>query len=186
MSGKPQPKPKHVDEALTRARAIPPKIGKCGEKTVVGNKQLAHHDFAAVKAKADAGLALSLRELAVRTGFGYTQVRGWTLLGLPLFQRKIFWSDFLAWKATRLETALAANNGPKQPLTPTGKPDDEINLDSPTKVSRARGVPSRRHSEMSWAQICHRAALWKEMTGCDTRPRCRPLHEAGDRLPLGS
>jgi hypothetical protein len=109
-----------------------------------GNRQLAHIDFATIKAKSDVGLALNLRELSVRTGFGYTQVRRWILVGLPVFHGKVFWGDFVAWKAQRLGLNLASQaiqNRPTPPVVETiARPAKEI---SPARSSRGQG----RHLE---------------------------------------
>jgi len=70
----------------------------------MSDKQLSQIDFKQVRAKADSGQALSLRELATVTGFGYTQVRGWSKSGLPVFYGRVFYQDFLNWKQKVLES----------------------------------------------------------------------------------
>lgn len=108
------------------------------------NKQLAHQDFMELKLKADAGKALNLRELSILTGFGYGKVRTWAQRGLPVFEGKIFWSDFLAWKASRLASAPGSVDGSHQPPQPAGKSEARMaKQGSPPGASRARG----RHLE---------------------------------------
>lgn len=48
--------------------------------------------------KAARGLALTLTELAVATGYGYSTVRAWKPQGLPLVGGKITKAEALEWR----------------------------------------------------------------------------------------
>ncbi len=46
----------------------------------------------------DCGFVLSLRELAVATGYSYSSFRGWKRMGLPILSGRVTWDDFQSWK----------------------------------------------------------------------------------------
>lgn len=68
------------------------------------NKQLARVNPGVVQAKIDSGRPLTLAELAVHTGYGYSTVRGWDWL--PMLDGKVFYDDFVI--ARRRVTGLEA------------------------------------------------------------------------------
>ena len=76
--------------------------------TLTRDKQLAHVDVRAALFKRDNGMALSLAEIAVVSGYNYLEIRR---MKLPLFHAKISWPDFLAEKRRRL-TAVAEGSPP--------------------------------------------------------------------------
>lgn len=101
------------------------------------NKQLAGLLFENVRAKADKGLALNLREVAIVTGYGYRQVRDWNL---PLLSGKITWTEFIAWKASRLVLAQGQQTAPHPESIPADKSGaPRSRHGSPASSSRVRG-----------------------------------------------
>lgn len=72
------------------------------------NKQLKAIDAKVVAAKVNAGKALTLAELSVHIGVGYSQVRAWKL---PLLAGKIFYDDFTLWRRRK----LGLESGPQTP-----------------------------------------------------------------------
>lgn len=62
------------------------------------------------------GYALTLLELAVKTGYSYTTVRSWQLRGLPVLDGKVTFEDFQIWK--RRQTGLESS--PQKPSHPRG------------------------------------------------------------------
>ena len=82
------------------------------------DKQLSDLNRATVMALVDAGFPLSLRELAVATGYSYTSVRGWKGMGLPILSGRVSWEDFLAWKRIKLglESSRPAAANPQPPV----------------------------------------------------------------------
>lgn len=68
------------------------------------DKQLSNIRLESVIAKIAAGLTINLKELSVRTGINYTEVRAWrhAVPPLPLIGGKLFYEDFLLWKARKL------------------------------------------------------------------------------------
>jgi len=64
-------------------------------------KQISHIKLEDVNAKVEAGFALSLMELAVKTGYSYSKVREWPWCGMSLLDGKITFADFEAWKKQR-------------------------------------------------------------------------------------
>lgn len=63
--------------------------------------------FDAVMEKVSRDQALTLKELAVWTGFSYSSVRAWG--DLPIINRRIFPQDFILWR--RRKSGLGFENG---------------------------------------------------------------------------
>jgi len=61
------------------------------------DKQLSTQDRDEVMWKAQNGLALSLKELSVASGYGYSQWRSWKVQGLPLIAGKIPLKKAVEW-----------------------------------------------------------------------------------------
>ena len=61
------------------------------------DKQLSTQDRDEVMWKAQNGLALSLKELSVASGYGYSQWRSWKMQGLPLIAGKIPLKKAVEW-----------------------------------------------------------------------------------------
>lgn len=73
-------------------------------------KQLESLDRYAVFEKVGRNEALTLKELAVWTGFGYSEVRTWRgEWNFPLFHGRIFPEDFTLWRQGNL--GLRSENG---------------------------------------------------------------------------
>lgn len=90
---------------------VPPRI--------VYDKKLRRIDVRAALFKRDNGVALNLGELAVVSGYDYkSQVRKWPKLEhdpLPLFEGKITWPEFQAWKRRRQRAARKAPQAGESP-----------------------------------------------------------------------
>jgi hypothetical protein len=61
------------------------------------DKQLSTQDRDEVMWKAQNGLALSLKELSVASGYGYSHWRAWKAQGLPLIAGKIPLKKAVEW-----------------------------------------------------------------------------------------
>lgn len=62
------------------------------------SKQLSSIDAKLVSAKVETGFPLTLKELAIASGYSYEIVRRWKGRGLPILDGKITFADFLTWK----------------------------------------------------------------------------------------
>ena len=71
------------------------------------NNQLSKVSIEGVQFKIDNGLALTAKEIAVKTGYCYHVVLSWKL---PLLSGKITWEDFQTWKMRRI--GLEASHTP--------------------------------------------------------------------------
>lgn len=74
------------------------------------DKQIQDIEFEKVRRRVDAGNALTLKQLAVYTGYSYSTVTNWPKRKdspLPLLNGRVFVEDFILWRArvTGLETA---------------------------------------------------------------------------------
>ena len=63
----------------------------------MSDKQLSKKDREEVMWKAKNGLALTLKELSVVSGYGYSQWRSWKAQGLPLIAGKIPLKKAIEW-----------------------------------------------------------------------------------------
>jgi hypothetical protein len=79
-----------------------------------------------IRLRANLGLALNRRELAIATGYGYSTVRAWCEKGMPLIDGRITMRDAMAWrkrheKAMRLESQSQIPTVLHHPLLTSGK-----------------------------------------------------------------
>lgn len=79
----------------------------------MSDKRLSNVDRDEVMWKAKNGLALTLKELAIATGYGYSQWCTWKAQGLPLLAKKITLRKALAWlEGLALETSEDQSQAP--------------------------------------------------------------------------
>lgn len=86
----------------------------------MSEKRLSKLDAEEVRAKAERNESLTLKELAVWTGFSYGVVRSWQnerFPFLPVLNGKIFPEDFVLWRRRRtgLESVLGNGAHPQMP-----------------------------------------------------------------------
>lgn len=91
-------------------------------------KQLHCTDPKIIRAKAERNEALTLKELAIWTGFSYTFVRNWRGLyaDFPMFAGRIFPADFTLWRQKRLGLRSSPDTATRQPKKGAGKSDESL------------------------------------------------------------
>jgi hypothetical protein len=81
-----------------------------------------------IHCRAKLGLALNLKHLAVATGYGYSTVRSWRDMGMPLLDGKITVKDALSWRkeheATQRESRPLTRTVLHHPLLAAGRCDE--------------------------------------------------------------
>ena len=75
----------------------------------------------AVNTKVAFGFGLTLKELAVKTGYSYETARKWKGQGLPLLSGKITYEDFLVWKARHMGLESAPRKNERSRASIVGK-----------------------------------------------------------------
>lgn len=89
-------------------------------------KQLKAITKESVLEKAARNEALTLKELAVLTGYGYSLVRSWQNQGLPVLSGRVFPDDFVIWRRGRSGLQSGSDNGAHRLSLGVGKSGESL------------------------------------------------------------
>lgn len=94
----------------------------------MSEKRLSKLDAAEVRAKAERNESLTLKELAVWTGYSYNVVRSWQgdFPYLPMLNGKIFPEDFVLWRRNRMGWQCGFGNEARQMMPAVDKSGESL------------------------------------------------------------
>lgn len=95
----------------------------------MSERRLSKLDPAEVRAKAERNESLTIKELAVWTGYSYEVARSWQICQeprFPLLNGKIFPDDFVLWRRRRTGLEFGPGIGAHPMMQSAGKSDESL------------------------------------------------------------